>query len=222
MTEPATPTTRNATIASAQGPGWTMVIPRGWSSLSTDPRLRQGQVRRLLDRRFAGVSRDEVASVRRAIAQALEDQLADAAAKGARQVHLQTQPMRGVPIAASLVVTVVENVHDRSFPAAVERALGSSEGVVEHGPSTAGPFASLRRVRRVRSTREGVSEDPGWETVVDHVVEVSSDELLVLTFATTTDQVSGPLVMLFDAIAGSLRPSGDRSGRSPAGPGSLG
>lgn len=208
--------TRTTAVRASSGEGWTLVVPRGWSTLSTDERLRRQQVKRLLDRRFSGVSRDEVATVRREITQALEAQLIKAAEAGASQVHVQTQPVRGVPVSASLVVTLVDNLQDISFPATIERVLGGSEGVLQHGPSEAGPFASLRRVRRVQAERAAADGSRPWETVVDHVVEVSSHELLVLTFATTTDQVAGPLVMLFDAIAGSLRTV---TGESPGRPG---
>ncbi|MBD8870505.1 hypothetical protein [Nocardioides donggukensis] len=194
------------------------MIPKGWSSLTTDERSRGAQIKRLLDRRLAGVSRDAVATARHQIAQALEEQLAKAAEQGAQQLHVQTEPMRGVPISASLVVTVVDNIQDSSFPAAIERALGSSEGVLDHGPSQAGPYASLRRVRRVQSQDAGTDGQRRWETCVDHVIEVSDTDLLVLTFATTTDQVSGPLVLLFDAIADSLQPAPEESGGCPDSP----
>lgn len=205
--ETTEPASRRTTVARTDHRGWTLVIPRGWSTLSTDPGVRSRQVRRLLDRRFSGVSRDEVARARHELAAALEEQLAKAAEQGARQLHVQTQPVRGVPVSASLVVALVGNLPERSFPAALDRALGGADGVVEHGEARAGDYPALRRLRRVRS-QGGPEGTERWETIVDYVVELNEAELLVLTFATTTEPVAGPMVLLFDAIASSLRPTG--------------
>lgn len=192
-------------------PTWQVLMPPGWTALSTDPAHREPQIRRLVEHAFARTSRDESATVRRELVESLTDQADRAHRHGGTQMFLLTEPVRGVPIAGSLVVSVLDHVDDGSFPPLLEAVLGGSEGVLLTEMVEIGRFGALRRVRRTPGQTSPVPDHESWVTSVDYVVEVSPARLLVLVFVTTTDPVAGPMVALFDAIAGSLTPTPETS-----------
>jgi hypothetical protein len=83
--------------------------------------------------------------------------------------------------------------------------LGSAEGAVESGGVTVDGRFALRRVRRVRERLGGGTEgEPVSTTSVDFVVPTSAEEILVLSFTTTTEPGHRELIALFDVIASSL------------------
>ena len=184
--------------------GWELLFPPGWAALPTDPQRAPEAIRRMLDRAFAGRHRDELAPLRIDIDRQLRAMTARAWEQGARSLHALTEPVAGRPVAASLLITplqIAEGVDED-----VVSLLGDADGVLEHGRVEVGGRPALRRHRRAPARVEvaGAGHD-AWQTTVDYVIDLDDAHLLVLTFTTTTDEVSGPLRALFDAIASTLR-----------------
>lgn len=196
-------TTEDRMVRTAQD--WTVLLPSGWATFPTDPEKARAAIRRTTDRMMQGRARDELVQARIDAERTLGELVERARRSGAAAVHLLVDPVRDVPVSASLVVSELSVTSERELAAQIARVLGQASGVVENDRVELAGLPALRRRRRTRAARDDRFPDAEvWETCLDVVVETGPDELLVLTFATMTDQVADELVVLFDAIAGSL------------------
>jgi hypothetical protein len=178
-------------IRTVQAPaGWKLVIPAGWATLSTDPNVRNGQIKRLLDRQFAGTARDELIQVR---------------VEADRQLHALVDPIVKLPISATLLVAQLYVGSDRDLVGSLSRLLGEAQGVLEVDNLTLGGVPATRRRRRALEKMGEEPEAPeAWHTHVDYMIQISMDDLLVLSFVTSTDALSDQLTFVFDSIAATL------------------
>ncbi|MGH3871887.1 MAG: hypothetical protein ACRDSR_10310 [Pseudonocardiaceae bacterium] len=192
-------------VADKTGPvGWSLLLPPGWWHIPLDERRGQS-VAALLDRQLASLPRDRVATLRRELDGELTRQVERAVANGAVEMYLHVDLLRGLPVAASCLVTVVATGAATALPAAELAALlgdrpDDEVGVLE----VAG--APAARVRR----REPVTGDlPTGELAVTrlqvYVPVPGTSEMLLLSFSTPIDPIADAMVALFDAIAGSLQ-----------------
>lgn len=185
--------------------GWRVLLPPGWDTLPTEPEAARKAIAVLLDRTFKGKARDELVNFRIDLDRGLREQVRQAAKAGANYVHVLTRPMRGLPVSASLIAVPFETRDPNELASALSYALGDASGVVENGNVDLGNLGALRRLRRDRTTIGDASgEREVMTTSVDFVVLLPDESLVILTFATTTEPVHEELVMLFDAIAGTL------------------
>lgn len=184
--------------------GWRVLLPPGWTTLPTEQDAGRAAVTALLDRMVEGKPRDEFVPLRIELDRALRSQLARARRQGATHLHALTEPVRGLPVSASLVTTTVRTGDPEEIAAAVSAVLGAAEGVVDHGNVDLGPMGALRRVRRVRRAVEPAPDTEQQLTHVDYVVPVDEGSVLVMTFTTSTEPIWQDLVVLFDAIATTL------------------
>jgi hypothetical protein len=189
-----------------RGPGWTVLLPSSWTTLPTDPAAARPAIKRLLDRSFEGKPRDELAQHRIKLDQMLRRQCAAAGEMGARHVHALSEPVRGLPVTATLIGVPLDLPPEHDLLDALTEVLGAAEGVVESEETEVSGMFALRRVRR-RPTR--LDDDPTspevMSTHVEYVVALPDETLLVLAFTTTTEPVHRELVVLFDAITTTLQ-----------------
>ncbi|MGH3773333.1 MAG: hypothetical protein ACRDRW_18380 [Pseudonocardiaceae bacterium] len=194
-------------VAGKAGPvGWSLLLPPGWWHIPLYERRGQS-ITALLDHRLASLPRDRVAALRRELDGELTRQVERAVVSGAVEMYLSVDLMRGLPVAASCLVTVVPAGAATALPAAELAALlgerpGDEVGVLE----VAG--APAARVRR----REPVTEADGLSTgelavtrLQVYVPVPNTAEMVLLSFSTPMDPIADAMVALFDAIAGSLR-----------------
>lgn len=190
----------------AGGTGWSVVLPATWTTIPTEEQAARPVIRRLIDRSLDAHPRDELALHRARLDQALRRQCATAAEAGASHVHALTEPVRGYPVSATLMGVPLDLPPEADLLDALTDVLGTADGVVESGETTLGGMFALRRVRRVPSR---LDEDPSspevMTTHVEYVVGLPDDLLLVLVFTTSTEPLQEALVVLFDAIAGTLQ-----------------
>ena len=195
------PPLRRAIVDAA---GWRVLLPPGWTTLPTEREAGREAVRRLLDRMVQGRPRDELAPLRIELDRTMRRQLAEARNQGATHLHALTEPVRGLPVSASLVTTTVRTGDPEEIASAVSAVLGAAEGVVDHGNVDIGPMGALRRVRRVSRAVDPAPDKEQQLTHVDYVVPVDTECVLVLAFTTSTEPIWRDLVALFDAIATTL------------------
>lgn len=196
--------------------GWRVLLPPGWTTLPTEAEAARKAIATLLDRVFEGKPRDELAQARIELDRGLRQQTREAAKTGARYVHALTNPIRGLPVSATMIAVPVESGDPDELASALSHVLGAASGVVEHGHVDAGELPALRRVRREPMTLGGTPEEPQlMSTHVDYVVVLPDQSLLLLAFNTTTEPVHRELIVLFDAIAGSLHPAAARTEQAP-------
>ncbi|MGI9155899.1 MAG: hypothetical protein ACR2FG_04590 [Marmoricola sp.] len=185
--------------------GWRVLLPPGWSTFPTEPEAARKAISSFLDRVFEGKPRDELAPARIELDRALRQQAREAAKAGARYLHALTRPIRGLPVSATMLAVPVQSGNPDELASALSHVLGAASGVVENGHVDAGDLPALRRVRREPIALGGAPDDPEqMATHVDYVVLLPDQSLLVLAFSTMTEPVHRELVVLFDAIAGSL------------------
>jgi hypothetical protein len=199
--------TSDRTVAA---PGaWRFVLPRGWVGMPTEASRRDSAVAALLDRQFRGTARDELIAVRIDIDRRLKADLAKAADSGATHVYALVEPMAGVLITASVAVAQV-SVGSDEVKAQMSALLGSAEGVLESGYVELPNLSGIRRRRRAQETvPDAPDATPLWATHVDYVLESAPSQLLLLLFATVSDEHADALVELFDAVAATLHVEGD-------------
>lgn len=185
--------------------GWRLLIPSGWATLSTDANRRNDQIKRLLDRQFAGSARDELIQIRIDADRRLKRDLSRAADNGVTQVHALVEPVAGAPVSATLLVAQLYIGADHEVAASLARLLGAAEGVLEIDEVILAGVPAMRRRRRALEPLLDHEEAPDvFHTHVDYMVQISMDDLLVLSFVTSTDQLADELTFVFDSIAGTL------------------
>lgn len=182
--------------------GWSLLLPPGWWHIPLDERRGQS-VTALLDRRLASLPRDRVATLRRELDGELTRLVERAVANGAVELYLSVDLMRGLPVAASFLVTVVPVGPGRSA-AELAGLMGDQPGDEVGVLEVAG--APAARVRRREPVTDGLPTGELAVTRLQVYVPVpDTTELLLLSFSTPMDPIADAMVALFDAIAGSLR-----------------
>lgn len=192
---------------SVAGPGrWRLILPAGWITLSTDHARREADIKRLLDRQFRRTARDELIQVRIDAERRLKADVSRAAENGVTQIHGLADPIRGLPVSATLLVAQLFTGDGTALGPQLATLLGAAEGVTENSTTELAGRTALRRVRRVEEPADPQTPTSPliWHTHVDYLVQADADRVLVLSFVTSTDPLAEPLVALFDSIAETL------------------
>ena len=191
------------------GASYALLLPPGWWHVPLETAAARRSVKRLLDDAFARMPRDRVATLRHELEREMRALVARAVDAGSVDLWMLAQPVRGLPVTASLTTTVVPAVGDRAGVAAGLAGPGVEQ--VEPVLLPAGPA-----VRRLRRTGPLASPPPGEAertlaeatpeaTVVEYLLDVpDARDALLLSFSTTSAPVADALVAVFDAVAESL------------------
>ncbi len=196
----------NGVVEKAGPVGWSLLLPPGWWHIPLDERRGQS-IQALLDRRLASLPRDRVATLRRELEGELTRLVERAVANDAVEMYLNVDLMRGLPVAASCLVTVVPVNLGTALPARDLASLmgdqpGDEVGVLEVAGA---PAARVRRREPVTDT-DGLSTGELAVTRLQVYVSVPhATEMLLLSFSTPIDPIADAMVALFDAIACSLQ-----------------
>ena len=170
-----------------------LTVPEGWVRVDLQPGVREPALARLVDRQFHGV--DNAPQLKR---QAREQFLRGAQyayGNGGLELYVSLQTAGGLPLPASLVVTLTpppDKETLRITPDRLAQTLTDNGGQVTLTEIPAGPAV------RVRRRREATTLDI-------HVVVPESGAYLILSFSTPLDQLADAMVDLFDSIVGTLR-----------------
>lgn len=188
--------------------GYTLVLPPGWSRVP----LRRGTdkaITSILDRSFAGLPRDRVATLRRELQLRLQDLAGRARENCGLDLYVPTERMGEVTVTASFVVAEMSLTSaDQVDPGMlVARLVADSD---ETGPVELADTAGTR-------TEHVAAADPehGLEYAtrrVDYVLPVPADldRWVIVSFSTLgsgdpDDEFAQLLVELFDAIMTTFR-----------------
>ncbi|GLY15126.1 hypothetical protein LWF15_12290 [Kineosporia rhizophila] len=189
--------------------GWSLLMPSTWSRirLRTD---RREQVSALVGRAFGSISRDQGPALRRALERELLSLADEAFNGGGREFYVLTEIRRGLPVAATCVVTVVPQpvppgVDAEILARVLANAPGSEPTTVTVGEDVV-PAVRRSEPKRFRSQEEGAEPFKVTFTGLDvYVPFPDGSQILLLTFRTPMEQIAEPMSVLFEAIAGSLR-----------------
>lgn len=196
-----------ATVTAATG-GYSLVLPPGWARIPLASGT-ESAISRILDRSFASVPRDKVATARRELQVHLRSMATAAQERNGIDLYLPTERMHGFTVAASFIVAEVSfGAEDSPDPATIVTRLvadASTSDVVEVD-GTAGA-----RAESVQPPERGATHEFGARQV-DYVIPVPGDvdRWVVVTFSTIgqgrpTDALADLLVELFDAIMTTFR-----------------
>lgn len=187
--------------------GYALVLPPGWARVPLGAGT-EGAIGRILDRAYAGLPRDEIASARRELQVRLRNLAAVAREQHGLDLYLPVERVHGFTLGASFVVAQVsfgatEPLDPTLMIAAlaadaetstvtVAGVVGSrSEGIVPADPVDELPFPSRR---------------------VDYVLPVAgdADRWVLVSFAAVgggdpRDELADLAVELFDAIMSTFR-----------------
>lgn len=181
----------------------TLVTPEDWYRLPLleEQRLRRGVVE-LVDRQFRG--KDDRPTLRRELVDALLEQAHRAREGGAVDMYLSDLPIGGVPLALSLVVTLLP------FPAGGSALEDVAPGFDDDDGVQAGvvELPSGRALRRQRVQPRDAPELGVTQLdilLVDYVLPGPGETALMLTFSSPIVVVADALAELFEAVAGTVR-----------------
>ena len=187
-----------ATHALASGSGFGLLTPADWYRIPLHPATRrESSIKAMVDRQFTGIDNQPI------LRRKTEDELQGAAEAGAEQggaaLYLSYLDAAGVPLSASLLVSLLPQTHERATAALTTHG----EATVVDLPA-AGRATRRRRTERSKESRKLGSTFP--DTIVEYFVPVPGRaELLLLTFSTPLEPLADEMVELFDAVAGTLR-----------------
>lgn len=181
--------------------GYDVLLPPGWWSVPADPVGARGSIRKLLDARLAEFPRDTVQPVRMEVERMLHELVGNAQELGAMDVLITVDPLRGLPVTASCLVMLVPGTQPVSLD---EIRAEMAEDADEHAIVELAAGPALRVRRRREPLPERTDDMPA--TVVEHVLPVpGTSDHMALVWSTPVDQLADEFVMLFDAVAGTLR-----------------
>jgi hypothetical protein len=177
-----------------------LVVPDEWFAVELDPRRRDGSVRALVNRQFAGI--DNAPHLK---AQARLELTAKAEAAydaGGLDMFLSMQQLAGIPLAASLVVFVIPAPRDGSKATAEQMAESLRDGDREVSVIGLPAGMSVRVFRRATA-----GEQPGGDSAsLEVFVPVpGTGAWLLLSFSVPLGPLVPAMTKLFDAICTTLR-----------------
>ena len=170
-----------------------LMVPEGWVRVDLQPGVREPALARLVDRQFRGV--DNAPQLKRQARDQFLRVAQYAYGNGGLELYVSLQTAGGLPLPASLVVTLTpphEKETLRITPDRLAQALADDGGQVTLTEIPAGPAV------RVRHRGEATTLDV-------HVVVPESGAYLLLSFSTPLDTLADAMVNLFDSIASTLR-----------------
>ncbi len=192
--------------------GYALVLPPGWLRIPVEG--SGPVVRDLLDRTFAGLPADSYGPHRRELKNVLDEQIAAAREIGGLDVYLPVEGARGLPVAASFVVS--------HLPPASQAPQEVLVALAADGPDS--DAVSIDGAAGLR-TRRAVASDPLRQSGLDtdtervtYVLAVPGDAgWLLVSFSTAITEAAvrvGPhdvrtlsetMIELFDAVVSTLR-----------------
>lgn len=179
-----------------------LITPEDWYRL---PLAEEAALKRavtsLVDRQFRGI--DNQPLLRREAADALLEQARRARAGGGVDLYLTFERTAGIPVAASLVVSLVPQPPDTPTLRAVARDLDDPAAPATVVELPSGPAVRRQRVTTVDAAELGASPDSP-ALLVDYTLLGPSHTLLLLSFSSPLVQVADALAELFEAVAGTV------------------
>jgi hypothetical protein len=171
---------------------FTVLLPPGWVRLPLDG-TETAQAAAIAAGRTAQLPQPEREQVRQGLLQLIRTALREARAVGGIDVLLSLAERQGIPLPASCLVSYLDQDGQRVPLDRLRDELAREGGDV-----------SATEIARGPAVRRRHAEDQ--VTRLDYFLPVPGRTgLLTLAFATPVEPLADPLVMLFDAIAESLR-----------------
>jgi hypothetical protein len=186
---------------------FTVLLPPGWVRIKLDG-SEPVVLSRLVAAKVATVDPAQRAEARALLTRTLGSALRDAKAAGGLDVLICVAESHGVPIAASCLITYLDKDGEKVPLDGLLMDLAARGGQVTGTEIAGGPAIRHQYEVVPPAARLPAGQDPVSTrvTMADFFLPLPGRPgLLVLSFSTPVEPLAEALVMLFDAIAGSLR-----------------
>lgn len=197
----------NGTGAARTPRDFAVLLPPGWVRIKLDG-SEPVVLSRLVAAKVATVDPAQREQARALLTRTLGGALRDARAAGGLDVLLSVAESHGVPIAASCLITYLDKDGDNVPLDGLLMDLAARGGQVTGTEIAGGPAIRHQYEVSPPAGRQPGDQDPVSTTVtmVDFFLPLPGRPgLLALSFSTPVEPLAEALVMLFDAIAESLR-----------------
>jgi hypothetical protein len=196
------------TPQSSPATGYSVVLPPGWCRIPVRygaKKAVQAVIDQVLTSVPRNVPRDKIAPYRVELEGKLQTMVREARGKGGIDLYMPLEPMHGLPVSASFVVSegTLGNPGEDVDPVQVVTYLATEDG--DEAPVTLDGVPAVRTEHS--ADPEPVTEVEAGSRRVDYMVPVPSEQnrWLLAGFSTLgagdpDDEFSGALVELFDAI----------------------
>lgn len=191
--------------AGAQAPGeapprdYRLMMPAaGWTRIALDPEIWPRRIQVLVDKKFRGI--DNAPHLKAEMRGDLERRCQDAWEKGGIELYLGSMDIVGVPVSASLLVTLIPRPAGQPRATLEAMALGlAAEGRDARVTDLPAGKALVQTYKTPPQPGDG-SKFPNTHYDVLFDVPRTSSQLL-LSFSTPVEPLAEPLVELFESIA---------------------
>lgn len=197
-----------------------LALPDGWCRIPLEPSRRQRAIRDLIRRQLTGL--DQAPLLKARLRRDLADRAEAAWQAGGIELYLSFMAAGPLPLAASMLVTLIPPPPDGPIPpAALAAALAAPGRATTRRRLPAGPAVLVRHETSGGPTPDQPADQATGSAALDvHVQVPGSGAWLLLSFATPVPALAKPMLDLFDAIAGTLcwvsaAPDGREPGREP-------
>lgn len=178
-----------------------LMVPEGWVRIALDPEIWPRRIAALVDDRFRGV--DNAPHLKAQMREALARRAQEAWEGGGVELYLSMMVLDGIPVSASLLVTLVPYGPDKPRMPLEELAIAyAAEGENATMSELPGGFALVHRYKSAAAPDSGSKYD---DTHYDVTFQIPNTEsCLLLSFSTPVEPLADALVELFESIAYSL------------------
>jgi hypothetical protein len=175
-----------------------IALPDGWHRIPLEHGKRERAISDLIGQQFAGL--DNLPRLKSRLRQHLADQAEAAWRVGGIELYLSLMSAGPIPLAASLVITLVSPPPGGPVqPHALAAVCVSPGRTAEQRKLPAGSAIF------VRGRLADVSAETRPTNLEVHVQVPGSGAWLLLSFATPVEQLAEPMLTLFEAIVATLR-----------------
>lgn len=182
-----------------------LILPENWHRVGLEPGAREPGIARLTDRQFRGI--DNAPHLKRQARDELLKTARNAYGNGGIEMYVSLQTAAGLPLSASLIVTLTPPHVDEAVNVPPQRLAESLSGAERRSRSP--PSRPDPRSESAAGRAPGRSGGPEYRPTVTsldiHVPVPGSGAYLILSFSTPLDPLADAMAGLFDAIAATLR-----------------
>lgn len=177
-----------------------LIVPEGWFRIPLDPGSRESAIKYLVDQQFRRL--EGVSSLKHQAREQFAKMAQSAYLNGGMELYISLQSAAGLPLSASLVVTLTPLHHQEDVAVPPERlaeVLAPRSDEVTIADLPAGPAVRTRR------RLPGPDGQPPITNLDVHIPVPESSAYLVLSFSTPLAPLADAMVGLFDSISETLR-----------------
>ncbi|MEY9861274.1 hypothetical protein ABH935_006914 [Catenulispora sp. GAS73] len=175
-----------------------MVPSQGWTRIALDPEVWPRRIQVMVDKRFRGI--DNAPHLKAELRGDLERRCQEAWEKGGIELYLGSMDVVGVPVSASLLVTLIPRPAGQPRATLEQMALGLTAEGRDARVTELPAGKALVQVYKTPPRPGSGSTFPDTHFDVLFDVPRTSSQLL-LSFSTPVEPLAEPMVELFESIA---------------------